>query len=46
MAKGRLGLLLRRFTHPRRKVSTEFARRFKEENYWDYRLYENLKKTV
>jgi hypothetical protein len=46
MAKGELGLLLRRFTHPRRKASAEFARRFEEENFLDYMLYENMRKTA
>lgn len=43
VARGRIRLLSRRVLHPRKEPSEEFMRTFKEENNWDYRLYEKLK---
>ena len=45
LAKGRFRLLLRRVTHPRKKPNEEFGGAFREENYWDYRLYETARET-
>jgi hypothetical protein len=45
LAKGRFGLLMRRVTHPRKEPNEEFQEVFREENRWDYRLYETVRET-
>ena len=43
LAKGKIKFLLRRITHPRRKPDENFTAMFKEQNFWDYKLYKTIK---
>lgn len=46
LIKGEFSLLLRRITYPRKKPTQEFTKLFKENNHWDYQLYQMAKKSL
>ena len=46
LIKGKINLVLRRFTDPRKGPTNDFQKLFKERNKWDYSLYQIFNKTA
>jgi hypothetical protein len=46
LIKGHLHQLLRRLANPRKEPSEDYRRHFREQNQWDYRLYQEARKKL